>query len=88
LVRLAGWHVWNNSDVAVRGEVLAKVVPALAVVRTLVEGQGEVLEEGFEKLVARELESVRLAREEEDGKVAELADRLFGDLWEVPGEVR
>lgn len=87
LVRLAGWHVWNNSEAAVRGEVLLRVVRALAVVRTLVEGQGEVLEEGFEKLVVRELESVRLEREE-DGRVAELADRLFGDLWEVPGEVR
>ncbi|CAH0051238.1 unnamed protein product [Clonostachys solani] len=87
LVRLAGWHVWNNSDAAVRGEVLGRVVPALALVRTLVEGQGEVLAEGFEKLVAKELGSVRLAREEE-GQVAELADRLFGDLWEVPEEVR
>ncbi|KAK7228131.1 hypothetical protein V2G26_000301 [Clonostachys chloroleuca] len=87
LVRLAGWHVWNNSEAAVRGEVLLRVVRALAVVRTLVEGQGEVLEEGFEKLVVRELESVRL-ESEEDGRVAELADRLFGDLWEVPGEVR
>ncbi|CAH0023329.1 unnamed protein product [Clonostachys rhizophaga] len=87
LVRLAGWHVWNNSDAAVRGEVLGRVVPALGFVRTLVEEQGEVLAEGFEKLVARELESVRLARED-DGQIAELSDRLFGDLWEVPEEVR
>ncbi|VUC20494.1 unnamed protein product [Clonostachys rosea] len=87
LVRLAGWHVWNNSDAGVKGEVLGRVVPALAFVETLVEGQGEELAEGFEQLVAIALQNVRLERVE-DGRVAELADRLFGDRWEVPEEVR
>lgn len=92
LVRLAAWHVYNNTDDTLQTSLLSLLVPSLDLINELVSEQNARLAEGFETLAAMAVHDVVPAINDPGTATSKArrwylagqAESYFNDLWTLP----